>query len=52
MIEDYRKAGLNDEHRTGTLTKNLPLLLPVKNLSETHRRQGTDSGLSFGIMFL
>lgn len=40
MIEDYGKARLNKEHRTGTLRKHLPLLLTVKNLSETHRRRG------------
>lgn len=39
MIEDYRKARLNKEHRTGTLMKHLPLLLTVKNLSETHCRR-------------
>lgn len=52
MIQDYRKARLNEEYRTGTLTKHLPLLLPVKNLSEIPRRLGTDSGLSLGIMYL
>lgn len=52
MIEDYRKARLNEEHRAGTLTKHLPLLLTVKNLSETRRRLGRGSGLSFWIMYL
>jgi len=43
---------VNEEYRTGTLMKNLPLLLTVKNLSETHHRLGTDSGVSCGIMYL
>lgn len=52
MIEDYRKARLKEEYRMGTLMKTLPLLLTVKNLSESHRRLGTDFSLSFRIMYL
>lgn len=50
MIEDYRKARLNEENRIGPLMKNLPLLFTVKNLSETPHRLGTDTNLSPGIM--
>lgn len=32
--------------------KNLPLLLTVKSLSETHLRLGTNSSMSCGIMYL
>lgn len=52
MIEDYRKARLNAEHRAGALPKHLPLLLTVKNLSETPQRLGTGCGLSFWVLYL
>lgn len=41
MIEDYRKSRLNEKYKTGTLMKNLLLLLTIKSLSEIHQRLRT-----------